>query len=110
MRDPDWISAMMFSVCGIIGLISYGPQLIKTIIRKKSDDISVTSYIMWMVVYISTSIYAWFYTEDIFFFVTYVLEGSACLSTLIVCLIYKREKGNGRKFEDQSQTNTIYNR
>jgi len=91
MREPDWISSLMFTVCGIIGLISYLPQLIKTLIRKKSDDISVTSYCMWMIVYISTSLYAYFYTRDLFFFFTYVLEGTACLTTLIICLIYRRE-------------------
>jgi len=86
---PDFNSSSMLFICTVFGLISFLPQIIKAIKTKKSDDVAVLSWIIWLAGYVITAIYAFVYTSDKVFFILETVEGFICLLTLLICLKYR---------------------
>lgn len=89
---PNYISACMLFICTVLGFVSFLPQIIKTFKTKKAEDISVLSWIIWIVGYVITAVYAFVFTEDWVFFVLEIVEGGVCFFTLMTCLRF----GKGR--------------
>jgi uncharacterized protein with PQ loop repeat len=90
--EPNLTSSAILFIGAIIGFISFLPQIIKTLKTKKSDDIAITSWVIWIIGYTLTAIYAFVFTKDIVFFGTEALELSICLFTLLVCLKYRNKE------------------
>ena len=89
--EPNIISAVILFVCTASGLISFIPQIVKTIKTKHSDDISFLSWVIWVVTYSFFAIYAFVFTRDIILFIFSTIEGFACLFTLLICLKYRQK-------------------
>jgi len=87
--ELNFISNGILFICTIFGFTSFLPQIIKTIKIKKSDDISVLSWVIWIITYILFTIYAFVFTVDIVLFIFTALEGMICLFTLLICLKYR---------------------
>jgi MtN3 and saliva related transmembrane protein len=90
--EPNLVSAGMLFVCTVFGLISFLPQIIKTIKTKKADDIAVLSWVIWVLSYTVMMVYAFVFTSDPVLFAVEGFEGGICLLTLLICLKY-RSKG-----------------
>jgi len=90
--EPNFISAVMLIVCNAFGFFSFFPQIVKTIRTKKSDDIAISSWIVWIIGYSLMAAYSFIFSSDIVFFITEISEGVVCLFTLIVCLKYRTKK------------------
>jgi len=78
----------MFAISGFI------PQIIKVLKTKRSEDISIPAWVVWMICYLCTVSYAFFYTSDRVFFFFSLIETLFCLATIIVCLRYGSRRKN----------------
>ena len=87
--EPNIVSAVILLVVTGIGLVSFLPQIIKTIRTKKSNDIAVLSWVIWILSYTLMAIYAFCFTSDPVLFIIELTEGGVCLFTLLICLKYR---------------------
>ena len=87
--NPNLVSSTLLWICAITSFWSYFPQIIKTLKIKKSDDVAISSWIIWTIEYFLMAIYAFIFTVDFIFFITTFLEGFICLATFLVCLKYR---------------------
>lgn len=52
-------------IIGIFQLIAYVPQIVKLIKTKKSEDLSLSSWFLWLVVDACWVGHSWFYLHDL---------------------------------------------
>lgn len=83
------ILLMIVSLCT---LISYLPQTIKLIKTKKSNDISVTSWILYVVSSIAYTLYAIIVSKDVMLIFQTFLELTFCIIILLLSILYKSRK------------------
>ena len=87
--ETNFISVALLLVVTGIGLVSFIPQIVKTIKLKKSGEIAASSWIIWTVSYLLMAVYAFVFTKDPVYFLLELLEGSVCFFTLLICLKYR---------------------
>jgi len=87
--EPNLFSAVLLIVVTGIGLVSFLPQIVKTLKLKKSGDIAILSWIIWIISYLLMAVYAFAFTKDPVYFFLELIEGSICLFTLLICLKYR---------------------
>lgn len=75
----------------MLTLISYVPQLIKTLRTKHADDLSVGSWMLWLVGAITWEVYA-IVDGTIGLIVSQTLELAMILTTLVLALIYGKSR------------------
>jgi uncharacterized protein with PQ loop repeat len=83
------IGNILLGVVSLCTFISYSPQIIKLIKTKKSEDLSVSSWILWVVSSFSYTLYAFLCSNDFMLIFETSLEFFFCLLTLILALKYK---------------------
>lgn len=52
-------------VIGVLQLVAYVPQIVKLIRTKKSEDLSLSSWFLWLVVDTCWVCHSWFYLGDL---------------------------------------------
>jgi len=72
--------------------VSYFPQAIKLIKTKKSTDLSVNSWILWVISSLCYSLYAMLVSKDIMLIIETSLETTFCLLILTLALKYRKNK------------------
>lgn len=76
----------------IFGFISYLPQIAKMIKLKSSDDLSISSWLIWSVNSILYLVYLVLDNVNIWLKLSQLLEVLLIVSTLITICIYKNRK------------------
>lgn len=84
--------------CAILTLISYIPQIIKTLKTKHADDLSAGSWTMWLIGACIWEIYA-VVDGGLGLIVSQTLELIMILTTLILAMIYRNSR-NSNKITD----------
>ena len=82
---------VLLGIVSLCTLVSYLPQAIKLIKTQESNDLSTTSWIIWVVSSFSYLLYAFLCSNEFMLKFETVLEFSFCLLILILTLYY-REK------------------
>ena len=72
--------------------VSYFPQTVKLIKTKKSNDLSISSWILWVASSLSYSLYAIIVSKDIMLIFETCLELFFCLVILALAIIYRNNK------------------
>ena len=75
------IANILMMSCTVTTLIAYVPQIARILIRKESDDISVSSWVLWLFESVCYVIYAIMQKELVF-----ILAESTTLLCVIVTL------------------------
>ena len=88
---------VLLGIVSLCTLISYLPQAIKLIKTKESNDLSTTSWIIWVVSSFSYSLYAFLYSDEFMLKFETTLEFSFCLLILFLTVIYRNNKREGDK-------------
>lgn len=83
---------ILLGVVSLCTLISYLPQTIKLIKTKKSDDISIASWLLWVTSSFAYTLYAILVSKDFMLIFETSLELTFCLIILILSGIYRRNK------------------
>lgn len=86
----ELILTICASITSVITLISYIPQLIKSLRTKKTDDLPIGSWILWVVGAIVWEIYA-IVDGGIALFISQTLELLFISSTLILAVLYRKK-------------------
>ena len=76
----------------ICTFISYFPQTIKLIRTKKSEDISIGSWVLWLISSLSYTLYAIIVSKDVMLIFETGLELFFCLVILSLAVLYRNNK------------------
>lgn len=80
---------MCCSVNAVLTLISYVPQIVKTIRTKHSEDISIGSWSLWLLGSMVGEVYA-IADSHLALFISSSLELFFVLTTLVLAIIYRK--------------------
>lgn len=83
---------ILLGIVSICTFISYLPQTIKLIKTKKSNDLSIQSWILWVTSSLSYTIYAVLVSKDAMLIFETGLELSFCLIILVLAIKYRSNK------------------
>lgn len=81
---------ILSSIVAFCTFISYFPQTIKLIRTKKSSDLSIWSWILWVTSSFSYTLYAVLVSKDGMLIFETSLELFFCLVILILAIIYRK--------------------
>lgn len=83
------IGNILLGIVSICTFISYFPQTIKLIKTKKSNDLSIQSWILWVTSSLAYTIYAIAVSKDFMLIFETGLELSFCIIILILAIRYR---------------------
>ncbi len=83
---------ILLGIVSICTMISYLPQTIKLIKTKKSNDLSINSWILWVTSSLAYTLYAVLCSKDFMLIFETSLELTFCLIILLLALKYKNNK------------------
>lgn len=83
---------ILLGIVSICTMISYLPQTIKLIKTKKSNDLSINSWILWVTSSLSYTLYAVLCSNEYMLIFETSLELAFCLIILLLALKYKNNK------------------
>lgn len=83
---------ILLGIVSLCTMISYLPQTIKIIRTKKSDDLSINSWILWVISSLSYTLYAIICSKDFMLIFETSLELLFCLLILLLAIKYKYNK------------------
>ncbi|MBP3456720.1 MAG: PQ-loop repeat-containing protein [Bacilli bacterium] len=83
---------VLLGIVSLCTLISYLPQTIKLIKTKKSDDISIASWVLWVTSSFAYTLYAILVSKDFMLIFETSLELTFCLIILVLSSIYRKSK------------------
>ena len=79
----------LLGIVSICTFISYFPQTVKLLKNKKSDDLSIPSWILWVISSLSYTLYAICVSKDVMLIFETTLELSFCLVILLLAVRYR---------------------
>ena len=82
---------VLLGIVSLCTLVSYLPQAIKLIKTQESNDLSTTSWIIWVVSSFSYLLYAFLCSNEFMLKFETVLEFSFCLLILILTIHYRKK-------------------
>ncbi len=85
------LANILLGTVSMCTLVSFLPQAIKLIKTKESDDISVSSWILWVISSLSYVLYAYLCTNEFMLRLENTLEFSFCLLILFLTLLYRHK-------------------
>ena len=86
------VGNILLGIVSICTMISYLPQTIKLIKTKKSNDLSINSWILWVVSSFSSTLYAVLCSKDFMLVFETSLELFFCLLILSLAVKYRNNK------------------
>lgn len=84
------VGNILLGIVSICTMISYLPQTIKLIKTKKSSDLSINSWILWVISSFSYTLYAVLCSKDFMLIFETSLELFFCLLILLLAVKYKK--------------------
>jgi len=81
---------VLLGIVSFCTFISYFPQIVKLIKTKKSEDLSIKSWILWVTSSLSYTVYAVIVSGDLMLIFETCLELFFCLLILILAIIYRK--------------------
>ncbi len=89
----------LLGIVSVCTFISYFPQTVKLLKTKKSDDLSISSWILWVISSISYTTYAICVSKDAMLIFETSLELFFCLLILLLTIRYKNKLEGGNKYD-----------
>ncbi len=91
---------ILLGIVSVCTFFSYFPQIVKCIRSKELEDLSITSWILWVVSSLSYTLYAFLCTDSFMLVFETCLELSFCVIILTFAIIY-REKPNKKQMKEK---------
>lgn len=83
---------ILLGIVSFCTFVSYFPQTVKLIKTKKSSDLSIQSWILWVVSSLSYTLYAFLVSGEFMLIFETCLEIFYCVLILILTIIYRNNK------------------
>lgn len=87
---------VLLGIVSICTFISYFPQIVKCLKTKQAEDLSISSWILWVISSVSYTLYALLCTDSFMLIFETCLELGFCL-TILICAILFRKKQNTKR-------------
>ncbi len=87
------LANILLSIVSFCTFVSYLPQAIEIIKTKRSNDVSITSWIFWVVSSLCYSLYAILCTDELMLVLQTTLELTFCVLILVLSIVYNRRDG-----------------
>lgn len=85
---------LLLAIVSICTFLSYFPQIIKSLKTKQAQDLSIWSWILWVLSSIAYTLYAILCTNSFMLIFETALELSFCLIILICAVVFRKNKNN----------------
>lgn len=83
---------ILLGIVSLCTMISYLPQAVKILKTKEADDLSKSSWIIWVISSFSYTVYAALCTREFMLIFETTLEFIFCLLILILTIKYSKKK------------------
>ena len=83
---------ILLGIVSVCTFVSYFPQTVKLIKTKKSEDLSLHSWILWVISSFSYTLYAIIVSKDFMLIFETSLELFFCLIILMLAIKYRKNK------------------
>ena len=94
---------ILLGIVSVCTFVSYFPQIVKCLKTRKSEDLSVWSWVLWVVSSLAYTLYAILCQNTFMLIFQTSLELMLCL-IILVCAIVFRKKKSDDKTQDESIT------
>jgi len=88
---------ILLSIVSICAIISYLPQVVKLLKTKKSDELSIGSWVLWVISSVACVLYAGLCNQDPMLIFQAALELFFCVLILALVLFYRKKPSHRRK-------------
>lgn len=85
---------ILLTIVSICTFLSYFPQIIKSLRTKQAEDLSIGSWILWVVSSVAYTLWAFIYADSFMLIFETVMELSFCLIILICAIVFRKNKPN----------------
>ena len=82
---------ILLSIVSFCTFISYFPQIVKILKTKKVEDLSIYSWIIWVISSFAYTLYAVIISKDVMLIFETCLETFFCLLILTLAIIYRKK-------------------
>ena len=86
------VGDVLLGVVSACTMVSYLPQMIRLLKTKKSSDISINSWILWVVSSFTYTLYAFVCSNEKMLIFETSLESLFCILILFLSVLYKNNK------------------
>lgn len=83
---------ILLGIVSVCTFISYFPQIVKSLKTKKAQDLSIGSWVLWVVSSIAYTLYAILCTSSVMLIFETCLELGFCLIILICAIVFRKNK------------------
>ncbi len=90
---------ILLTIVSICTFISYFPQIVKCLKTKQAEDLSIWSWILWVVSSLAYTLYATICTNSFMLIFETCLELGFCLIILICAIVFREKKSKEGKYE-----------
>ena len=88
---------VLLGIVSVCTFISYFPQIVKCLRTKQAEDLSIWSWILWVISSLSYTLYAFICTDSFMLIFETCLELSFCLIILICAIVFRRKNPQKEK-------------
>ncbi len=88
---------ILLGIVSVCTFLSYFPQIVKCLKTKKGEDLSIGSWILWVVSSFSYTLYAFLCTTSYMLIFETTLELVFCLIILICAIVFRHNKPETKK-------------
>lgn len=93
---------VLLGIVSICTFISYFPQIVKSLRTKQAEDLSIGSWILWVVSSVAYTLWAFIYANSFMLIFETVMELSFCLIILICAIVFRNNKPNKKEEKTQN--------
>ena len=86
------LETILLGIVSVCTFISYFPQIVKCLRTKQAEDLSIWSWVLWVVSSLSYTLYAFLCTNSVMLIFETCLEFSFCLIILICAIVFRKNK------------------
>ncbi len=100
--DKTMLENILLGIVSICTFISYFPQIVKSLRTKQAEDLSIGSWILWVVSSVAYTLWAFIYANSFMLIFETVMELSFCLIILICAIVFRNNKPNKKEEKTQN--------
>jgi len=83
---------VLLAIVSVCTFFSYFPQIIKSLKTKQAQDLSIWSWILWVISSVAYTLYAILCTNSFMLIFETVLELSFCLIILVCAIAFRKNR------------------
>ncbi len=83
---------ILLGIVSICTFVSYFPQIVKSLKTKQAQDLSIGSWVLWVISSVAYTMYAVLCTDSVMLIFETCLELSFCVIILVCAIVFRKNK------------------